>query len=139
MGYMAAGTDHVVVRIADEADIVNARQQGRELASGAGLRGADLTLVATAISEVARNIVKYAGSGQVVLRRTQRDGRQGITVIAEDQGPGIANIEEALRDGYSTAGGLGLGLPGARRLMDEFEIESEVGQGTRVTMTKWTR
>ena len=129
----------IVVPIGVESDIVDARQRGRSVAGDAGLAGTDLTLVATAISEVARNILKYAGSGRIVLRQVERNGRRGVRVTAEDEGPGIADLERAMSDGFSTAGGLGLGLPGARRLMDEFELRSEVGKGTSVTMTKWAR
>ena len=93
--------------------------------------------MATAISELARNIVSYAGQGEIVLRATQNSGSPGVTVIARDDGPGIPSIEQALRDGYSTSGSLGLGLPGVRRLVDEFEIASEVGRGTTVTIRKW--
>jgi serine/threonine-protein kinase RsbT len=125
------------VPIDRDVDIVTARQLGRELASAAGFTGSDLTLIATAISEVARNIVIYANRGEIRLERTSRDGRQGILVVAEDNGPGIPDIEQAMQDGFSTGRSLGLGLPGARRLMDEFEIVSEVGRGTTVTMRKW--
>nr|WP_246345350.1 ATP-binding protein [Conexibacter arvalis] len=97
----------------------------------------DLTLVATAISEIARNITAYAGSGEIVVRPVELNGAHGLEVVARDAGPGIADVERALQDGYTTGGGLGLGLPGARRLMDEFEIVSQPGVGTTVTMTKW--
>ena len=127
----------VRVPIESDADIVTARQQGRSLAARAGFGNSELTLIATAISEVARNIVEYAGRGEVILSLTEGSNSQGIVVVARDQGPGIPNLEQALRDGYSTHGSLGLGLPGARRLMDEFEIVSEVGKGTTVTMKKW--
>jgi serine/threonine-protein kinase RsbT len=98
-----------------------------------------MTLIATAISEVARNIVTYAGSGEIVLQVVQRGHRCGILIIARDRGPGIADIERTMADGYSTSRGLGLGLPGSKRLMDEFEIVSRVGKGTEITMTKWER
>lgn len=98
----------------------------------------DSTFVATVISELARNIVLYAGRGEITLRLVEKAGRRGITVIASDEGPGIADIGQVLQDGYSTSGGLGLGLPGVRRLMDEFEIVSEVGRGSTVTTTKWS-
>ncbi len=123
--------------IQSDIDIVTARQQGRVLAARLGFRESELTLIATAISEVARNIVEYAGRGEVVLSLTEANDLPGIMVVARDEGPGIPNPELALRDGYSTHGSLGLGLPGARRLMDEFEIVSEVGKGTTVTMRKW--
>src|SRR6185312_6256184 len=106
-----------------------ARLAGRELATEAGFKGSDLTLIATAISEVARNIVVYAGDGEISLAVLQNEHRKGLSVVARDQGPGIPDIERAMQDGFSTGNSLGLGLPGARRLMDEFEIESHVGQG----------
>jgi serine/threonine-protein kinase RsbT len=129
--------DEACVIVARDVDIVAARQAGRELAAAAGFSGSDLTLIATAISEVARNIVEYARHGEVRLSLAQKHGRRGIVVIATDDGPGIPDIELAMRDGYSTGRSLGLGLPGARRLMDEFEIVSKVGEGTTVTMRKW--
>ena len=125
------------VAIERDVDIVTARQLGRELAASVGFSGSDLTLIATAISEVARNIVVYAERGEIRLQRAQKDGRRGIEVVAADQGPGIPDIERAMQDGFSTGRSLGLGLPGARRLMDEFEIVSEPGKGTMVTMRKW--
>jgi serine/threonine-protein kinase RsbT len=124
--------------IASEADIVLARQQGRNLASQLGASLSEVTLIATAISELARNIVSYAKQGEIVLSVVE-GSRRGIKIIARDQGPGIPDIGLAMRDGYSTGGGLGLGLPGAKRLMDEFSIVSEVGKGTTVSMTKWVR
>jgi len=122
-----------------DADIVTARQLGREMAAQAGLSGSDLTVVATAISEVARNIISYAVCGEIVLSLTLKNGRQGLMVVAQDEGPGIADIDQAMIDGFSTGRSLGLGLPGARRLMDEFEIVSKLGEGTTVTMRKWRR
>jgi len=118
---------------------VAARQKGRELCADMGFPSTDRTLVATAISEVARNIVSYAGRGELVLSGIEDSGRRGVLVIARDQGPGIADPELALRDGYSTGKSLGMGLPGARRLMDEFELRSLLGAGTTVTMKKWLR
>jgi len=99
----------------------------------------DQTLLATAISEVARNIVVYARRGEVVLTAVESHGRRGVMVVARDEGPGIANPEQAMRDGYSTGNSLGMGLPGARRLMDEFELSSALGKGTTITMKKWAR
>ena len=133
---MTGATRVVVSR---DADIVTARQLGRELAAKAGFAGSDLTLIATAISEVARNIISYAQNGEIVLDLADQDGRQGLLVIAQDHGPGIADVDQAMQDGFSTGRSLGLGLPGARRLMDEFEIVSELGKGTTVTMRKWRR
>jgi serine/threonine-protein kinase RsbT len=129
----------VHVAIEHELDIVTARQAGREMAAQNGFTATDQTLIATAISEVARNIVVYARQGEVVVSRIDKEGRVGIQVIARDHGPGIDSLELALRDGYSTKQSLGLGLPGARRLMDDFAIESELGHGTTVTMRKWKR
>lgn len=125
------------IAINRDADIVAARQAGRELATEAGFKGIDLTLIATAISEVARNIVVYAKHGEIALTLLDEQNRRGLAVVARDEGPGIASVEKAMRDGFSTGGSLGLGLPGARRLMDEFEIESHLGVGTTVTMRKW--
>ena len=128
--------DEVVVAVHADADIVVVRQKARELATRAGFSRTDLTVIATAVSEVARNIVRFAGAGHVVVELLE-DPRPGVRVLARDTGPGIANVEQALADGYSTYGGLGLGLPGARRLMDEFSVVSEQGRGTTVVMTKW--
>ncbi len=131
--------DEVRVIIRTEADIVTARQQGRRLASQVGFSMSEQALIATAISELARNMVQYAGGGEVVLGRAEQGARRGVMVVARDQGPGIADLEHAMRDGFSTSGGLGLGLPGSKRLMDEFAIESAPGRGTTVTVTKWKR
>src|ERR1700716_3929784 len=127
------------VRIDQDGDIVTARQKARELATQVGFSGSDLTIIATAISEVARNIVVYAIRGEIVLSATLQGSRRGVLVVARDHGPGISDIARAMRDGFSTGNSLGLGLPGAKRLMDEFEITSEVGKGTTITMRKWTR
>ncbi|MBM7783389.1 anti-sigma regulatory factor [Tenggerimyces flavus] len=127
----------MVVRVAHPDDIVAARQAGRELASQLGFSLTDVTMIATAISEVARNITSYADHGEIRLSIVQRAGRSMLEVKAVDSGPGIANTDQALQDGYSSGGGLGLGLPGARRVMDEFIIDSIVGQGTTVTMRMW--
>lgn len=129
----------VVVPIRADVDVVIARQKIRALVSDLRFSGSELTLIATAISEVARNIVSYAGSGEIVMRVVRQGQRGGITVVARDKGPGIADIERAMEDGFSTSRGLGLGLPGSKRLMDEFELVSEVGKGTEITMTKWER
>ncbi|MDF3046044.1 MAG: rsbT [Ornithinibacter sp.] len=128
--------DEVHVPITSDPDIVAARQAARELAVRAGFSGTDLTLLATAVSEVARNIVKFATSGDVTIELLTQP-QPGIRVVARDTGPGIPDVDRALEDGFSTAEGLGLGLPGARRLMDEFSIVSERGRGTTVSMTKW--
>lgn len=128
-----------LVPIKSEMDIVTARQQGRALATELGFRPGDLTLIATAISEIARNILVYAKQGEILLRPIQDGALRGILVIGRDQGPGIPDIERAMQDGYSTGKSLGLGLPGAKRIMDEFNIVSEVGMGTTVAMKKWNR
>ena|SRR5437867_2085596 len=109
------------------------------MAAQMGFSSTDLVLITTAISELARNILLYAKHGEIQLRTISNNGRQGIIVVAWDQGPGIANVEKALQPGYSTSGSLGLGLPGVRRLMDEVGIVSRVGEGTTVTATKWRR
>jgi serine/threonine-protein kinase RsbT len=125
------------VAINSDQDIVGARQKGRALAAHVGFSPADATLIATAISELARNIISYARKGEIRLQIIQNATRQGIVVTAWDEGPGIRDIQQALRDGFSTSGSLGLGLPGVRRLMDEFQISSQAGQGTTVTVKKW--
>jgi serine/threonine-protein kinase RsbT len=131
--------DELRCPIAADTDIVQARQTGRELAADLGFSAGDQTVIAAAISEIARNILMYAKRGEMRLQAVNDGARQGLIVVAEDSGPGIRDVQRALQDGYSTSGGLGLGLPGARRLMDDFEVVSEVGRGTRVTMKKWTR
>ena len=126
-----------LVPIRSDADIVTARQRGRALAERLGFTGSDLTVIATAISELGRNILAYAGSGDIVLRASHLGGKRGIAVVARDEGPGIPDVALAVQDGFSTSNSLGLGLPGTRRLMDEFEIDSVVGRGTIVTVKKW--
>jgi serine/threonine-protein kinase RsbT len=119
-------------------DIAVARNEVRALAAALGFRMLDQTRLATVASELARNIVKYGGGGRLIAQPTEdMNGRQALRLIFEDQGPGIPNIEEAMRDGFSTGRGLGKGLPGSKRLVDEFKIESEMGQGTRVTVLRW--
>ena len=131
--------DDVQVPINSDLDLVRAREKGRVLAGQLGFVQSDLTLVATAISELARNIVRYARRGEIVLRQAEDGGIPGIVIIARDEGPGIPDVNRAMEQGYSTSGGLGLGLPGVRRIMDKFEIVSEVGKGTVVTAVKWKR
>jgi serine/threonine-protein kinase RsbT len=125
------------VAINSDQDIVLARQKGRAKAIELGFSSGDATLIATAISELARNIVAYAGKGRITLKVVNGLNRQGISVVASDEGPGIPDVRQALRDGFSTSGSLGLGLPGVRRLMDEFEITSQPGRGTTVVVKKW--
>ena len=127
------------IAIESDADVVTARQRARQLAGELELSSTDQTLLATAISEVARNITTYAIRGEVTVAMVDDGARRGIRVVARDHGPGIEDIERALQDGYTTGGGLGLGLPGARRLVDEFEIESAPRQGTTVRLVKWSR
>lgn len=126
----------VRISITRESDIVVARQTGRALAAELGFSSCDQTLVATAISEIARNIINYAIKGELLLS-VVKNGQEGISITASDEGPGIRNIEQAMQNGYSSSGSLGLGLPGAKRLMDEFEIESQPGKGTTIRMKKW--
>jgi serine/threonine-protein kinase RsbT len=130
------------IAIESASDVVAARQRARELAAGLELTTTDQTLLATAISEIARNITTYAKRGEVVLSIVREDGppsREGIRVVARDNGPGIEDVERALQDGYTSGTGLGLGLPGARRLVDEFDIQSAPSEGTTVTLVKWSR
>lgn len=136
-GASSGVTEETCIPIASDLDIIRARQTGRAEGSKLGFSSTDLTLLATAISELARNIVLYAGKGEITLRQVRRSERHGIMVIARDYGPGIPDVAQALQDGYSTSRGLGLGLPGIRRLMDEFEVESQLGEGTIVTVRKW--
>jgi len=124
------------IPIRSDADVVLARQGVREVAAEVGFSATELTIIATAVSEVARNIVRFAQAGDMTVEPLD-ESRRGVLIVARDSGPGIADVEQALEDGYSTYRGLGLGLPGARRLMDEFTLVSEVGRGTTVTMTKW--
>ena len=131
--------DDVRVAIRTDADVVTARQEARAMGSELGFSSTDLTLLATAISEVARNITTYAGEGDVRLRVLSQDGRRGIEVLATDEGPGIADVELAMRDGYTTGNGLGLGLPGTRRLVDDFELQTAPGAGTTIRLVKWSR
>jgi len=127
------------VTIKADVDILTARQKGRALAQEIGFSNSSLTLIATAISELTRNILLYARSGELILSQVQEDGLQGILLVAKDSGPGIPDISRAMEVGYSTSGSLGLGLPGVRRLMDEFQIVSAAGKGTTVTARKWKR
>jgi serine/threonine-protein kinase RsbT len=131
--------DEIRVAIRTDADVVTARQEARTMGSRLGFSSTDLTLLATAISEVARNITTYAGEGEVLLRVLDEDGRQGIEVLATDDGPGIDDVELAMQDGYTTGNGLGLGLPGTRRLVDEFSLQTTPGAGTTVRLVKWIR
>ncbi len=129
------------IPIAGEPDIVAARQHARSMARELGFSLVDQSRIATAVSELTRNVVRYAtnGQGDVFIRELEGSGNRpvGIEIIVQDQGPGIADVNLVLRDGYTSGGGLGLGLPGARRLMDEMQIESALGRGTTITVRKW--
>lgn len=127
------------VGIKGSEDVILARQAAREMAKDLGFGLADQTRITTAVSELSRNIYTYAGTGRVVVKALSQSDKKGIEIIAEDRGPGIPDIELAMQDGYSTNKGLGQGLPGTKRLMDEFGIKSEVGIGTTVTIRKWLR
>jgi serine/threonine-protein kinase RsbT len=129
--------DETIQPIATDSDVVAARQRGRTMAAQIGFTVGDQTVIAAAISEIARNILLYAKRGEVMLSTVNHGDRSGLRIIARDNGPGIRDLTRAMMDGYSTSGGLGLGLPGARRLMDEFEVESAPGAGTTVSMLKW--
>jgi serine/threonine-protein kinase RsbT len=127
----------VRVKIVDDSHAVAAAQLGRQMGGRLGLSPVQQTALATAILEIARNIVKYAHDGELTLEAVYDGARQGVRVTARDSGPGLPDIEQAMRDGFSTGRSLGLGLPGARRLMDSFTLESLPGSGTTVVMTKW--
>ncbi len=132
-------SDELAITIASDVDVVSARQRGRELAEEVGFSAGDQTVIAAAISEIARNILNYARRGAITFRIVLDGDRSGIIIVASDQGPGIPDVPRAMQDGFSTSGGLGLGLPGARRLMDEFDVVSAPRQGTTITMKKWKR
>ena len=125
------------VPIGSALDIVTARQLGRSMAMELGFDGAEVTLIAAAISEVSRNIVEYAKGGVIILQTLSNGSKRGLSVVARDQGPGIQDVAKAMQYGYSTRRGLGVGLPGAKLLMDDFDIVSKVGVGTTITMKKW--
>lgn len=125
--------------IRSDLDIVSARVEGRDMAKSLGFGTIDQARIATAISELARNVVLYAGEGTVIIRPAERGTRKGIEVVCADQGPGIEDVGLVMRDGYSTSRGLGMGLPGAKRLMDDFEIDSRIGIGTKILVRKWLR
>lgn len=129
--------DEVRVKIQSDDDILAARQEGRELGVRLGFGPSALAVIATAISELARNLLLYARDGSIICWAINRETQQGIVIQAADEGPGIADVEAVMKDGYSTSGGLGLGLPGVRRMMDEFAIVSHAGRGTTVTAIKW--
>ncbi|MHC5027420.1 MAG: anti-sigma regulatory factor [Planctomycetota bacterium] len=125
------------IRVTCEGDITRAIVEASQVARSLGFDAPDINKIATATSELARNIIKYAGMGEVLIHETANDQGAGIEIVVRDRGPGIADVETAMRDHYSSSGTLGLGLPGVRRMMDDFEIETEVGQGTKVTIRAW--
>ncbi len=130
---------HKAVTVQSDLDIVTARSMARDIARGIGFGSVDQARIATAVSELARNIFVYAKTGEITARMVERNGRKGIEMEFRDQGPGIADIEQAMQDGFTTAGSMGMGLPGARRLMDDFEVQSKVGVGTTIVCRKWCR
>jgi serine/threonine-protein kinase RsbT len=132
-------SDEFAQVILTDDDIVTARERGRALARIIGFSSVDQAYVATAISELSRNMLSYADGGEIRMRIVDNGRARGVTIVAHDSGPGIADLDRALADGFSTSGGLGLGLPGVRRLMDRFDIESDTGRGTVVSVTKWSR
>lgn len=127
------------VKIDAAADIVAARRQARAMATEAGFSICDSTLITTAVSEMSRNILEYAQHGEVTFSLLKNGSHRGVKIVVRDFGPGIADISQVMQDGYSSRKGLGIGLPGTKRLMDEFEIRSKVGSGTIITMKKWNR
>jgi len=129
----------VHVKISSPADIVAARQEARALALEAGFSICDSTLITTAISEMSRNVLEYAHHGEVTISLLKNGSKNGVKIVVDDDGPGIADIAQVMKDGYSSRQGMGIGLPGTKRLMDEFEIRSKIGDGTTVIMKKWNR
>lgn len=127
------------VEVRNEWDIVSARQLGRNMAKELGFGNVDQARITTAISELARNIYLYAGRGKICIEPIEQLGKKGLRIVALDNGPGIREIRKVMEDGYTTSGGLGAGLPGVKRLMDEFSIESTVDVGTEISATKWLR
>ena len=127
------------VKIINEWDIVAARQLGRNVAKELGFGTVDQARITTAISELARNIYLYAGQGEITIEKVENGAKKGMTIISCDEGPGIPDLRKVMEDGFSTSGGLGAGLPGVKRLMDEFSIESTPGEGTLIQSVKWLR
>jgi serine/threonine-protein kinase RsbT len=125
--------------IQSDLDIVTARSNARDVAKKLGFGGIDQARIATAVSELSRNIYLYAGHGHVIIRSVEKSGRQGIEFEFQDEGPGIENIEQVMQDGYSTSRGMGMGLPGAKRLMDDFDLQTTLGKGTKIICRKWRR
>lgn len=134
---MATASRMIRLPVKSEVDLVRARQEVRVQAQLLGFSLVDQTRITTAVSELIRNMMKYAGGGIIEMEPAQNGVRTGLRIVCRDEGPGIPNIEMAMREGYSTSNGLGYGLPGTKRLMDEFDLWSEVGKGTKVTIAKW--
>lgn len=128
---------HEKVELTSSEGVVTIRQRAREFALDARLSLVDQTKLITAASELARNMVVYGGGGTVILEHLEQDGRSGVRITFDDQGPGIVDIPLALRDGYTTGGGLGLGLGGAKRLVNDFDLRSAPGEGTTIAITRW--
>src|SRR5699024_7745844 len=127
------------VQIKNEWDVVAVRQLGRKVAKELGFGTVDQARITTAISELARNIFLYAGNGEICICKVQENGQLGLKIISLDEGPGIEDIRQVMEDGFTTSGGLGAGLPGIKRLMDDFDIQSEVEKGTKIVIVKWLR
>jgi serine/threonine-protein kinase RsbT len=127
------------VKIINEWDIVAARQLGRNVAKELGFGTVDQARITTAISELARNIYLYAGQGKVCIEKLYEGGKSGLLIVASDEGPGIPDVRKVMEDGFSTSGGLGAGLPGVKRLMDEFDLDTTIGKGTEIRAIKWLR
>jgi serine/threonine-protein kinase RsbT len=136
---VSEGEKLVGCQIASDADVIAARQLGRRIAGEMGFSRPDQALIATSISELARNIVNYAKSGRIEITRLDTGRKHGLQVVASDNGPGIADLKDAMSDGFSTGNSLGLGLPGTRRMVDDFHIASDLGKGVKVTFIKWLR
>ena len=136
---LQASSHETVMPLRSDVDVLKARKCGKEMAAELRFSNSERTIIATAISEIARNTVLYAKSGCMQLKLVLQGPRRGLVIVAQDEGPGIADLRLAMQDGYTTSRGLGIGLPGAKRLMDEFDIVSEVGKGTVITMKKWER
>lgn len=124
-------------RVVNDHDIVKVRECARDIADQIGFTTNERTLIATAVSEICRNVIEYAGEGTVLIQSETNNPKSGISITVEDSGPGIEDVKKAMQDGYSTSRGMGVGLPGSKRIMDDFKIYSEVGKGTRVIMSKW--
>lgn len=124
-------------QVSSDKDVVQVREHAREVAGTLGFTTNDRTLITTVVSEICRNILEYAQKGQVAIKPLYLNSKRGICITASDDGPGIADIKMAMQDGYSTGRGMGVGLPGSKRIMDEFDIQSKPGKGTKITMCKW--